>query len=71
MKQKLIRQVLQGMLPYLSNLQCEHLQRILESELAVVEISEKQNVKIDAENQNAKLIEQFLAAKRVEGCSSR
>lgn len=29
--------------------QGEHLQRILESELAVVEISEKQNVKIDAE----------------------
>lgn len=36
--------------------QDEHLQRVLKFELAVVEINEEQNTKIDTENQNAKLI---------------
>ena len=71
MKQKLIRQVLQGMLPYLNNSQCAHLQRVLEFELAMVEISKEQNAEIDVENHNIKLIGQFIAAKRVEGCSEK
>lgn len=71
MRQKLITQVLQGMLPYLNNSQMAYLQRILEYELATVEVSAYKRAEADVENCNAKLIGQFLAAKRIEGCSDK
>lgn len=71
MRQKLITQVLQGMLPYLNNSQMAYLQRVLEYEFAAVEINEYKRAEINVENSNAKLIGQFLGAKRIEGCSEK
>ena len=71
MKQKLINNVLQGMLPVLNNAQCAHLQKILERELATVEIGGYPVGLTETENDNSRLVELFLAAKRVEGCSEK
>ncbi len=68
MKQNLIKDVIQGMLPYLNNAQNEKLQEILKVSLARYEITEKQKTeKIDEHN----FVELFLSAKRIEGCSEK
>lgn len=68
MKQNLINDVVQGMLPYLNNAQNEKLQEILQYILANYEVSEKQQQEKHAE-QN--FVELFLSAKRIEGCSEK
>lgn len=55
----------------LNNAQCAHLQKILERELATVEIGGYQVGLTETENDNSRLVELFLAAKRVEGCSEK
>ena len=68
MKQDLIKDVVQGMLPYLNNAQNEKLQELLQYTLAKYEVIEKQNQESNSE-QN--YVELFLSAKRVEGCSEK
>ena len=68
MKQDLIKEVVQGMLPYLNNAQSERLQEILIYALARYEVTENQNRENNSE-QN--YVELFLAAKRIEGCSEK
>lgn len=68
MKQDLIKDVVQGMLPYLNNAQSEKLQEILIYALAKYDITENQNKENDSE-QN--FVELFLSAKRIEGCSEK
>ena len=68
MKQDLIKDVVQGMLPYLNNAQSEKLQEILIYALAKYEIIENQNKENNLE-QN--FVELFLSAKRIEGCSEK
>lgn len=68
MKQDLIKDVVQGMLPYLNNAQSEKLQEVLSYALAKYEVTENQNRENNSE-QN--YIELFLAAKRIEGCSEK
>lgn len=71
MKQKLINNVLQGMLSALNNAQSAQLQKVLERELAKVEVTAyEQNIE-EVKNDNSRLTELFLAAKRVEGCSEK
>lgn len=65
MKQDLIKDVIQGMLPYLNNAQNEKLQEVLIYALAKYEVSQNQNKGTESE-QN--FIELFLSAKRIEGC---
>lgn len=43
MKQELIKDVIQGMLPYLNNAQNEKLQEVLKYTLAKYEVTENQN----------------------------
>lgn len=68
MKQKLVNEVTQGMLPYLNNAQAEKLQAVLQHALWNYELSPTQNID-DEPKEN--LVELFLAAKRIEGCSEK
>ena len=70
MKQTLINDVVQGMLPFLDNGQIEELQKVLKHALFKVEIQEKNPPKLEEiVAENNKLVELFLSAKRIEGCS--
>lgn len=68
MKQDLIKDVIQGMLPYLNNAQNEKLQEILRNTLVKYDVTENKRQKKTSE-QN--FIELFLSAKRIEGCSEK
>jgi site-specific recombinase XerD len=68
MKQELINEVVQGMLPYLNNAQHEKLQDVLRYTLAQYEVTENEN-KENISEQN--YVELFLSAKRIEGCSEK
>lgn len=71
MKQKFINNVVQGMLPFLNNAQSVQLQKVLERELAKVDIIECAQNPIEIKNDNERLVELFLSAKRVEGRSEK
>ena len=68
MKKNLITDVVQGMLPYLNNAQTEKLQEVLQHCLSDYEVVENERKK-ELSEQN--LVELFLSAKRIEGCSSK
>ncbi|MFN0604156.1 site-specific tyrosine recombinase/integron integrase [Facklamia hominis] len=68
MKQKLINEVVQGMLGYINNAQLQKLQQTLEHALFDKEIIESYNVQEDTSED---LLESFLSAKRIEGCSEK
>ena len=68
MKQELIREVVQKMLPYLNNSQSEKLQETLQSTLFNYEVTESS----DAEKGDTPaFVELFLSAKHIEGCSEK
>lgn len=68
MKQNLITDIIQGMLPYLNNAQSKRLQEVLQSVFANYEITENMgNMKESERN----YVEIFLSAKRIEGCSEK
>ena len=69
MKQQIISKILQQLLPHLDNAQMKQLQRTLENTLLDCEIIARIEKK-DTED-NPKLIETFVSAKRVEGCSEK
>lgn len=69
MKQEIINEVLQGMISHIDNAQLHKLQQILEYTLFEYTITN--NCKEDVTEDNIKLVEAFLAAKRVEGCSEK
>ncbi|MCM1416492.1 MAG: tyrosine-type recombinase/integrase [bacterium] len=68
MKANLINDVIQEMLPYLNNAQMEKLQMVMQHVLFQYEVSEG-NGEERYSGQN--LVELFLSAKRVEGCSEK
>lgn len=68
MEQNFITDIIQGMLPYLNNAQYEKLQEVLQHTLAGYEITQKQNAEKETK---VDLVELFLSAKRVEGCSEK
>ena len=68
MKQNLITDVVQGMLPYLNNAQLKGLQEVLQHSLVNYEIVENEN-RDQSSEQN--FVELFLSAKRIEGCSEK
>ncbi len=69
MKKELIAEVMQRMLACLDNAQLKQLQQALEKTLFHYEVTE--TVVTPEENDNAKLLETFIAAKRIEGCSEK
>lgn len=68
MKQKLINDVVNDMLPYLNNAQIERLQTVMQHALFDYEITDKGNENTSAEQD---FVELFLSAKRIEGCSEK
>ena len=68
MKQNLITDVVQAMLPFLNNSQTERLQEVLQHTLFDYEVTKIENEK-EIPQQN--LVESFLSAKRIEGCSEK
>ena len=68
MKQKILNEIVQQMLPYLDNSQLLKLQDVLEHSFYSYEISETINV---AEDDSQNLIDAFVYAKRIEGCSEK
>lgn len=68
MKQNLMNEVIQGMLPFLNNGQMERLQEVLQHTLFNYKAVENDSNK-ELSEQN--LVELFLAAKRIEGCSEK
>ena len=68
MKDNLIKDVIQEMLPYLNNAQNKKLQEILQYVLVKYEVTKTQDKIKETEQDFIKL---FLSAKRIEGCSEK
>ena len=68
MKKNLITEVVQGMLPYLNNAQAEKLQEVLAHALFSYEVTKTDK---DENISEQNLVDLFLAAKRIEGCSEK
>ena len=69
MKEKLITEVMQEMLPYLDNAQMKQLREVMGQALFRYEVTES---KVSPEEDNSEeLIGMFIAAKRIEGCSEK
>ncbi len=68
MKQDLIKNVVQEMLPYLNNAQNEKLREVLQYTLANYDVIERQQ-KVQTSEKD--FVELFLSAKRIEGCSEK
>ena len=71
MKEQIILNITQEMLPYLNNAQLLQLRKVLEHTLWNVEISEKPETDCSAEMNNRELLSAFVNAKRIEGCSEK
>lgn len=68
MKQDLIREVVQRMLPYLNNAQSEKLQETLQAAVINYEVTESKG---ESTEEQPDFVELFLSAKRIEGCSEK
>lgn len=68
MKQKIMEEIMQQMLPHLDNAQLQKLEEVLEHSLFMYEISSKYT---ETEDDSQKLIDAFVYAKRIEGCSEK
>lgn len=67
-KEALVSDILQEMLPHLNNAQAERLRLVLRHTLLSFEVTEVKDVQ---EVEKADMVELFLAAKRIEGCSEK
>lgn len=68
MKQNLITDVVQAMLPYLNNAQTERLQEVMQHTLFDYEVTKTEEYN---ERSDQDLVRSFIAAKRIEGCSEK
>ena len=68
MKQNLVNDVMQAMLPYLNNDQLEKLQKVMQYVLFQYEITKTEK---NSEDTALNLVDLFLSAKRIEGCSEK
>lgn len=72
MKTQLISEITRQMIPYLDNAQMEQLQNVLQHALWSVQITANEDGAQQSDKEtNAELLEMFLSAKRVEGCSEK
>ena len=69
MKEELITEVLQQMLPYLDNAQLKQLRQTMGQALCHYDVTETQAQ--PEEDDSYDLISRFIAAKRIEGCSEK
>lgn len=63
-----MREIIQGMLPFINNAQQEKLREVLLYSLSKYEVTENHNSEQHTEEN---FVELFLAAKRIEGCSEK
>ncbi len=68
MKQNLINDIVRDMLPYLNNAQIGKLQAVMQHTLFSYDVTENENKDTSVEQD---LMELFLSAKRIEGCSEK
>lgn len=68
MKRNLMNEIIQEMIPFLNNAQAEKLQEVLRHALFHYNVIENNGEK---EHSELNLVELFLAAKRIEGCSEK
>lgn len=68
MKQDLVTDIIQGMIPYINNAQTERLQEVLQHALFNYDVTKVHN---ENEISEQDLVESFLSAKRIEGCSEK
>lgn len=68
MKENLITDIVQGMLPYMNNAQGKYLQNVLQMVLSGYEITKSKVIDKEIEQDFVAL---FLSAKRIEGCSEK
>lgn len=72
MKNQLISEITRQMIPYLDNAQMERLQNVLQHALWNVQITSNEDGAQQPDKEtNAELLDMFLSAKRVEGCSEK
>ena len=72
MKEEFVNDVLRDMLGYLDNGQAEQLRRVLNHNLSGFELQRNENcVSEDFIEENQRLTNAFLSAKRIEGCSEK
>lgn len=72
MKNQLIAEITRQMLPHLDNAQIEQLQNVLRHCLWNVEVTESPEAAQETNQEtNGELLDMFLSAKRVEGCSEK
>ena len=69
MKEEIVTEVMQHMLPYLDNAQLKQLKQVMEQTLFHYEVN-KADTKPE-EDDSKELIATFIAAKRIEGCSEK
>ena len=69
MKQQLMLDVVQQMLPYLDNVQLKQLKQVMEQVLYRYKVSDTETEPEEDDSNN--LIAMFIAAKRIEGCSEK
>lgn len=71
MKDKLITQIQTSMAPMLNSMQLEELRRAMTNALYGVEVTQKQASTLEKTKENEGLLNVFIAAKRIEGCSEK
>ena len=69
MKQELMTEVMQQMLPYLDNAQLKQLRQVMEQTLFHYEVAGTEDKR--EENDSNDIVARFIAAKRIEGCSEK
>lgn len=69
MKDELVAEVMQQMLPYLDNAQLKQLQQVMEHTLFHYDVSD--STAKPEEDDSDVLVASFIAAKRIEGCSEK
>lgn len=69
MKQEIITNIIQQMLPYLDNVQLKQLEKVIKQIFQDYDVTLNSNVK--QKDNNEELISKFIAAKKVEGCSDK
>ena len=67
MNDTFINDVIQGMLPYLDNLQLEKLKEVLKKELNLMDIVIQNEKEVD----NNEYVNRFISSKKIEGCSNK
>ena len=68
MKEELVNEVVQHMLPFLDNVEVKKLQEVLEHTLFYYEVTASNT---EREDDSRELIAAFLSAKKIEGCSEK